>query len=153
MRSLLGLNNSSPNEDNLVESSESAAAARKFKSERLASAPGAAMMADTEASVLATFEFLNDQRDGSTTGRSAGSADNDEEVDEDEEDMSEEEGTAIDDERKEKNGNYISQCSTGRGSHFPIDSETEEVLAEFDFLSAHQPNHQKGDSDQWRPGN
>jgi len=68
------------------------------------------LISDTEASVLSTFEFLNDQRDGHA-GRSSG------DDDEGEEDEDIDEG--------------------GDGSSYPIDSATEEVLAEFDFLNSH----------------
>lgn len=70
----------------------------------------AGLVADAEASVLATFEFLNDQRDGSA-GRGE---DDDDDVD-DEEDMADE--------------------LDGSRSSYPMDVETEEVLAEFDFLN------------------
>ena len=88
--------------------------------------PNRAMVSDTEASVLATFEFLNEQRESR----------NQEDVDDDEDD---EEG--------------VEDIDTTRNSGpYAIDSETEEVLAEFDFLSTHPSGEQK-DSGLWgRPG-
>lgn len=79
--------------------------------------PNDAMVVDTEASVLATFEFLNEQREGR----------NQEDGDEDED---EEEG--------------VEDIDTNRSSGpYAIDTETEEVLAEFDFLSTHPSGDQK----------
>ena len=88
--------------------------------------PAQAMVSDTEASVLATFEFLNEQREARNT----------EDADEDED---EEEG--------------VEDIDTNRSAGpYAIDSETEEVLAEFDFLSTHPSGEQK-DSGPWgRPG-
>lgn len=72
------------------------------------------MVSEAEASVLATFEFLNEQRDRS--------ADDDDDEEDD------------DDFRDETD--HGSGKGPGQGSLI-IDAETEEVLSEFDFLSAH----------------
>lgn len=79
--------------------------------------PNESMVTDTEASVLATFEFLNEQRE------SRNQEDNEDEEDEDD-------GTE--------------EIDTNRSAgSYPIDNETEEVLAEFDFLSTHPSGEQK----------
>ena len=80
--------------------------------------PNQSMVNDAEASVLATFEFLNEQRENRNQ--------EDAEEDEDEEDGCEE----IDTNRNA--GPYVIDHNV-----IGIDSETEEVLAEFDFLSTH----------------
>ncbi|KAI1287421.1 Striatin-3 [Halotydeus destructor] len=115
VRSLLGLNTSI--DDNIMEQSKLSVQQNKAPRKPNSVPPQSAIVADTEASVLATFEFLNDQRD-SSGGRSVNSTDDDEDVEEDE-DM-------VDD-----------------------GEETEEVLAEFDFLSAHQPEQKEPG---WRSG-
>lgn len=87
VRTLLGLNHTSSNEDSLVDQAKAAAQAKQQRRPNQV-APSSAIVADTESSVLATFEFLNDQRDGGTMNvRNPSSADEDEEIEEDEDDM------------------------------------------------------------------
>lgn len=134
VRSLLGLNHTSLNDDNAADQAKVNAQPSKpqpppqqQRRPQPHPAPTSSIVADTEASVLATFEFLNEQRDGTAGRNEGGSGDDDEEVEDDDDDM-------VDD---------------GDRPTFPIDSETEEVLAEFDFLSSHQ-NDQKESA--WRSG-
>lgn len=134
VRSLLGLNNSQTSGLDEVVADLSAL---KLTSNQLKSGTGtqvrrvnqnnptAGLVSDTEASVLATFEFLNEQRDGAA-GRGE---DEDEEVDDDEDIMDDLDG--------------------GRSS-FPMDVETEEVMAEFDFLNTHQKNPSGQKDVNWR---
>ena len=122
VRSLLGLNNNM-NKNNAVNavlgfdgSEEGLKGMKGSTSTQVrrnnSSGAAASVVGETEASVLATFDFLHDQRDGS-------SRDDDEE--DDEEDI-------VDDE-----------AGTGAGGEkYGMDSETEEVLAEFDFLNTQQ---------------
>lgn len=100
---------------------------RNLKLDTDAWKPAQTMVTDAEASVLATFEFLNEQRE----------ARNQEDVDEDED---EEEG--------------CEEIDTNRSAGpYSIDTETEEVLAEFDFLSTHPNAGEQKDSGPWgRPG-
>ncbi|RWS31975.1 striatin-3-like isoform X2, partial [Leptotrombidium deliense] len=124
VRSLLGLNNTT-NEEAMHEQGKNVTQSQAKQTRRQQQSPATSMVTDAEASVLATFEFLNEQsRDHS---RNSGVSDDDDDVDDEEEDIGEE----VD----------------GRSS-FPIDSETEEVLAEFDFLSAHQRD--QDDATRWR---
>ena len=131
VRSLLGLNNSlSPGLDDPALLSGDQQLTSKSASNQLKAGTGtqvrrvnqvntsAGLVADAEASVLATFEFLNEQRDGAG-GRG----------EEDDDDVDDEEDLAED-------------LDGGRSS-FPMDVETEEVLAEFDFLNTHQSAGQK----------
>lgn len=133
VRSLLGLNNSlSSTIDDPTHLSADAQLASKATVNQIKSGTGtqvrrvnqanatAGLVSDTEASVLATFEFLNDQRDGA-----GGRGEDDEDDVDDEDDM----GEDLD----------------GSRPSFPMDVETEEVLAEFDFLNTHQqsPGNQK----------
>ena len=86
VRSLLGLNHTSSNEENISDQAKVNAQQNKQQRRPPNVTPSSAIVSDTEASVLATFEFLNDQRDGNA-GRNPGSTDDEEEVEEDEDDM------------------------------------------------------------------
>lgn len=125
VRSLLGLN-TTPSLDEPTPNDKQTQQQNKTGPRRTGPAPAGSLVTDAEASVLATFEFLNEQRDARN---------NEEEGDEDEDE--EELGEDMD-------------AARGPGP-FVIDSETEEVLAEFDFLSTHPTGEQK-DGSPWRPG-
>jgi len=128
VRSLLGLNtNPSLEEPQTGDAVKTVPQQQQKHPRRAGSSPAGSMVTDAEASVLATFEFLNEQRDART-----GEEDGDE--DEDEEEICED----ID-------------SSRGAGPYV-IDSETEEVLAEFDFLSTHGSGDQKDVTPWGRPG-
>lgn len=127
VRSLLGLNNNM-NANNAVNSAlgldissidgnkpgikTTAQTVRRGNSN---AASASSILGDTEASVLATFDFLHEQRDGH-------SRDDDDE--DDEEDIGDD------------------QAVSGSSGNYNIDSETEEVLAEFDFLNTQSSQQQ-----------
>ncbi len=130
VRSLLGLNTNPSLEEPQTGDAVKAVPQQQQQQKharRAGSSPASSLVTDTEASVLATFEFLNEQRD-------ARNSEEDGDEDEDEEEICED----IDNTR-------------GAGPYV-IDSETEEVLAEFDFLSTHSSGDQKDSSPWGRPG-
>jgi len=122
VRSLLGLNNDHPLEES-TESNKTHLSSEVKQAARISAQPAMQVVSDAEASVLATFEFLDEQsrqhRNYDTNH------DESENVEEDEEESNEDDGTG---------------CT--------IDCSTKEVLAEFDFLSTHRIND--GKDARWR---
>ncbi|XP_015793205.1 striatin isoform X1 [Tetranychus urticae] len=125
VRSLLGLNNNSCQEDGGGKGKQVMGVdIRRLEQQQ---SPAMAVVSDAEASVLATFEFLDNQSRKHSNR-------NYDQMNEDSEDAEEDEDDGIEPENRTHN----------------MDLETEEVLAEFDFLG--NGSQKEGDMNCWRSG-